>query len=309
MKQTKIIIAGTGGVGGYFGGQLARHFRNDAAVQIYFLARGNHLKQIQEHGLKIQTPGGEFTAHPTLATDNPAEIGIADFILVCTKTYDLETVIQQLIPCIGEHTVVLPLLNGLGNREKIQALLPRMQVADGCVYIVSRLKTAGVIENTGNIQTLYFGLDGVSDERFVLLESLLKQAGIEATLSENISTLCWEKFLFLSPLATATSCLNKTVGEILASETDRSILIQLMDEIQRLATAMGISVSETRTNEILKRLEALPFTTTTSMHADFQARKPHTEIESLTGFVIREARKCGIDVPTYEKLRAEITGY
>jgi 2-dehydropantoate 2-reductase len=86
MTKTKIIIAGIGGVGGYFGGLLANHFYNNENVEISFVARGEHLKEIQKNGLKVIKGENEFIAKPHIATDNPAEIGIANFIIITTKS-------------------------------------------------------------------------------------------------------------------------------------------------------------------------------------------------------------------------------
>ena len=154
MTKTKIIIAGIGGVGGYFGGLLAKHFYENENVEINFIARGQHLKEIQKSGLKVIKGKNEFIAKPNIATENPKEIGTADLIIISTKSYDLDTVIQQLRPCINKDTIILPLLNGVDSRDKIKNIYPDNLILDGCVYIVSRLKQAGVIENRGNIQTL-----------------------------------------------------------------------------------------------------------------------------------------------------------
>ena len=106
--KTKIIIVGIGGVGGYFGGLLAKHFYGRKDVEINFVARGGHLKEIQKNGLKVLKGDREFIAKPTLATDHPAEIGIANFIIITTKSYDLELIIKQLRPCINPDTIILP---------------------------------------------------------------------------------------------------------------------------------------------------------------------------------------------------------
>jgi 2-dehydropantoate 2-reductase len=119
--KTKIIIAGIGGVGGYFGGSLANYYAKDEHIEINFLARGSHLKEIQKNCLKIIKGKDEFTAKPTIASDNPSEIGIADFILICSKSYDIVAITLQLQPCIDQNTVILPLLNGVDNQQKIKA--------------------------------------------------------------------------------------------------------------------------------------------------------------------------------------------
>jgi 2-dehydropantoate 2-reductase len=297
--KTNIIIAGIGGVGGYFGGLLAKHFYDNGNVKINFVARGEHLKEIQKNGLKVIKGDTEFIARPTLATDNPSEIGIADFIIITTKSYDLEAVVQQLKPCIDQDTIILPLLNGVDSKDRIKNMLPDNIVLDGCVYLVSRLKQAGVVENSGNIQTLYFGLDNFTNDRLFLLERLFKEANIEAFLSNSISTVLWEKFIFISPTATATSYFNNSIGEVVADKEKLSIVDALIEEVKQVAKAKGIMVSEDITEKTLNKLKAMPFAATSSMHSDFKNNKPDNELQALTGYVLSEGRKYTIETPTY----------
>lgn len=305
--MTKIIIVGIGGVGGYFGGLLAKEFYNNTDVEIDFVARGEHLKAIQNNGLKVIKGNTEFIAKPRIATNEPSTIGIADFIIVCTKSYDLEQTIEQLKPCINADTIILPLLNGVDSREKIKKILPDNLILDGCVYIVSRLKEPGVIENNGNIQKLFFGLDNFTNERLTLLETLFKQATIEATLSQNISTVIWEKFIFISPTASATSYYDNCIGEIYADNEKLDTVKKLIEEVKTLAVAKRIPISDEITDKTLHVFKKMPFETTSSMHSDFRNKKPVTELHSLTGYVAREAKALSIETPTFDKIYTELS--
>lgn len=306
MTKTKIIIAGIGGVGGYFGGLLASHFYDNEKVEINFFARGQHLKEIQANGLKVIKGEIEFIAKPTLATDNPVEIGISDFIIITTKSYDLEAVIKQLRPCINQDTIILPLLNGVDSKERIKDIFPDNIVLDGCAYIVSRLKQVGVIENSGNIQTLYFGLDNFVNDKLLLLENLLKEANIEISLSKNISTIIWEKFIFISPTATATSYFDKCIGELIADNEKLKMTTTLIEEVKQIAKAKQIYVSDDITEKTVNKLKALPFETTSSMHTDFKNNKPNNELKSLTEYVIKEGRKYNLATPMYMEMYEEL---
>lgn len=298
----KIIIAGIGGVGGYFGGLLANYYYQNENVKIDFFARGKHLEEIQKTGLKVIKGKNEFIAIPNIATDNPKEIGIADLIIICTKSYDIETVIQQLSPCINMETVILPLLNGLDSNEKIKRVFPNNIVLKGCVYIVSRLKQFGVVENSGNIQKLYFGLDNYTRDKLQLFENIFRKANIEATYSDNISKIIWEKFIFLSPTAAATSYYDKCIGEVLEDEESIETLIGLIDEVKLIAKAKQIIVSDDITEQTMKILNSLPYETTSSMHSDFKNNKKNTEWGTLTGYVLEEGLNYNIDTPNYKKI-------
>lgn len=304
--MTKIIVAGIGGVGGYFGGLLAKHFYRNEKVKLFFFARGNHLNAIKQNGLLVIHGENEFIANPDIATDDAREIGIVDLIIISTKSYDLDSVIQQLKPCINEDTILLPLLNGVDSKERIQNVFSKNIVLNGCVYIVSRLKQFGVVENIGNIQNLYFGLDDFTNDKLRFFERLFIEANVEATYSGNISKAIWEKFIFLSPIATATSFYNKCIGEVLEDKESFEVLIELIEEVKLLAKAKQIIVSDNIMELTLKKLNALPFETTSSMHSDFKSKKQNTELKSLTGFVLEEGKKYSIDTPHYKKAYSEL---
>ncbi len=297
--KTKIIIAGIGGVGGYFGGMLAKCFEEDEDVSVCFLARGAHLEAMKANGLLVIKGGREFVARPSVVSDRAEELGVAEVIVICTKSYDLEATIEQLKPCINEHTIILPLLNGVDSTERIKSILPNTIVLQGCAYIVSRLTQPGVIENTGNIETIFFGGEIADDARLVHLEGLFKKADIDARLSASISNVIWEKFIFLSPIATATSYFDQCIGKLLEDEQKVEIIIALIHEVKQLAAAKQILFPDDIVETTLKKYHSLPYDTTTSMHAEFQAKKPSTELASLTAYLLLEAAKLNLPLPNY----------
>lgn len=305
-SKTNILIAGIGGVGGYFGGLLAKHFTGNDHVAVNFLARGEHLNKIKQQGLIVIKGEEEFVALPAIASNDAEDFGKVDYIIIATKSYDLEAMLEQIEICVNENTILLPLLNGVDSRERIQKVFPKNVVLDGCAYIIARLREPGVVENRGNIQTLYFGLDSLSDKRLDLLESLFKEAGIEAFHSDTISKVLWEKFIFISPTATATSYFDKCIGEVLADEQMLAITTQLIKEVIEVAKAKGIVVSENILEMTLNKLKSMPFQATSSMHSDFQNNKPKNELSALTGYVLLAAQKYKIETPTYDRLYLEL---
>ncbi len=297
--NTKIIFAGIGGVGGYFGGMAAKRYAEDTNVSVYFIARGENLRQIRESGLCVTKGEQTFTAQPKLTTDKPEEIGTADFIVVCTKSYGLNTIVEQLKPCIGKQTVIVPLLNGADITERIKALLPDTTVWQGCVYIVSSLSVPGKVETTGNVQSLFFGSDGIEDERLPRFEMLLKDAGIDAHYSRNIKRIVWEKFIFISTTATLTCYYDSDFSNIIGDEAKREMLLDLIDEAETVARAADAGVEKDMKSDIVGRLKMLPAGATSSMHRDFRARK-NTELSSLTGTIVRLSKEYGISTPRYD---------
>jgi len=299
-NKTRIVIVGIGGVGGYFGGLLAKKYNSGNEVEIIFVARGEHLEEIQRNGLTIVDGNESFITKPHLATDDYSKIGLADYIIICTKSYDLKQTIEKLKPLIHHKTILLPLLNGISASDEILEILPTANVLKGCAFIVSKIKSPGLIENSGNVQKLSFGVDGTLNDGILYLRELMVNAGLELTVSDQISTAIWEKFIFISPTATATSYFDTPIGKVLDENLDT--VLSLIAEVKNLALAKGITISEEISDKTLHAMGSMPYEVTSSMHRDYMNKKPETELEYLTGYVVRESEKLGISTPTYHKL-------
>ena len=113
----KIAIMGTGGLGGYIGERLA-----NAGREVVFIARGKHLKAIQKHGLRVESPLGNFKIKSANATYDPEDIGVVDLILFCVKTYDALDAVKLMKPMIGPNTTILPVLNGVDHIDLLTDL-------------------------------------------------------------------------------------------------------------------------------------------------------------------------------------------
>jgi 2-dehydropantoate 2-reductase len=296
----KILFAGIGGVGGYFGGKLALYAAIDPTVEVSFLARGEHLKAMQKNGLEIKERDQVFIAHPSNMSEDAAEFGIQDVVFLCCKSYDLDKMLEQIHPCIGPHTLLIPLLNGVQAREKIRLVYPNQFVCDACVYIVSQVIAPGKIHNSGNIERLFFG-NAQSDPRMDVLVQVLLKAGIDAHLREDIETVVWEKFIFLSPTANATTYFKQCLGNVLEVETSAKVIKGLLNEIIALALQKGIVLPESIYSITLEKMKALPYSTTSSMQRDAEQNKK-TEVEVLTQYVLQEAAKFNVEVPFYKSV-------
>lgn len=299
MGKIKIAVLGLGGVGGFYGGKLAKRFEDSSNVGVYFIARGAHLDAIRENGIRVISDGDDFTAKPSLATDNPAEIGIMDYIILTTKSYDLTDSIEFIKPCIGDKTVLLPLLNGGDITERIRRIVPKNTVWSGCSYIVSRKVEPGVIKSSGSYTKLVFGYDQGTNEQTKLFEKLLKEADIDVFLSPNIRESIWRKFFFISVSASLTSYFNVGFNELVDTQERLNTTVGMAEEFLKVAKAEGITLDENAAEEVVARSEVLPAGATTSMHSDFQAGN-RTELETLTGVVVQLAQKHRIRVPIYE---------
>jgi 2-dehydropantoate 2-reductase len=303
--KTRIAILGPGGVGGYFGGLLAEKYFNSENVEVIFITRAPTEKVIKEHGLRLITETSERTIFPALVTSNPGSIGPLDYLICATKSYDLEESLIPLKNCITSSTVILPLLNGVDAAERIRTIYPSAEVWDGCVYIVTRLIEPGVVKESGNINVLYFGSNTASAKRLKQFENILKEATIDARLSENIEQTIWEKFLFISPFATLTTYLDIQIAEALSNPDHKETLIALLKELKSVADAKKISLPKDIIDKTLTKMEKVSPGAISSMHSDFR-KGGKTELASLTEYVIRQGRMLNLATPIYNKIYSGI---
>jgi 2-dehydropantoate 2-reductase len=303
--QTRIGILGLGGVGGYFGGLLAKAYTQSSTIEIVFIARGETLKVVSESGLKISTDEGDTVVFPDLVSDNPEEIGILDYLICATKTYDIESSFELYKKCITSNTIILPLYNGVDASERIQKLFPENSVLQGCVYIVSMIVAPGTIKKIGSYEKLFFGTKTISNPNVTALQSIFEKAKIESYLVDPIEETVWEKFIFISALASATSYLNQNVGQILSNPDSKELYSALLNEIALLAAAKGLKLPEDIIAQTILKLEKTPNNATSSMHRDFLANHK-TEVDSLTAFVVKEGIKYGVSTPTYQKVLGKL---
>ncbi|MFV8334208.1 ketopantoate reductase family protein [Flavobacterium sp. GSP14] len=297
--KTRIGILGLGGVGGYFGGLLAKAYFESDAIEIVFIARGETQKAIAKNGLKIIADTTEIVAFPSLVSNVPEQIGKLDYLICATKTYDIETSLESIKNCITPKTILLPLYNGVDATERIQKLFSENTVLQCCVYIVAMIKSPGIIKKIGVYEKLFFGSKNAPVSKLNVLHSIFENANIESYLVENIEETVWEKFIFISALASATTYLNVNIGGILNNAENKAIYSSLLNEITAVAIAKGVALPDDIVDQTIIKLEKTPKDATSSMHRDLLAGR-NTEVVSLTKYVVDQAVKFGVATPIYQ---------
>lgn len=301
-----ILVVGIGGVGGYFGGMLAKHNEDKPNTNVYFLARGENAEAIKQYGLQVKVGDELFLTHPRKVYSSLQAADKMDFVLVCTKSYHLQQVIPEIKKCITEQTLIMPLLNGVEPAIALQAAFPTNLVASGCTYLVSQLTHPGKVDNSGAIQQIYFGIQNQKDARLSELLQIFQSAKINAEVSTNIATVVWEKYIFIAAIAATTSFYDCTIGAVLEDDQGYKILLQLLNEVTTLALAKGIVLPKTTVQTTEQKIQDLPYAGTSSMHRDF-AKGKETELENLIGYILREAKVLGIEVPGFTAIYAKLS--
>ncbi len=295
----KYLIIGAGGTGGSIGAYMT-----EAGKDVTLIARGEHLKQMQLHGLKMETTlKGNYTVHPVKATDMEHYDEQPDIIFVCVKGYSLEETIPFIRRVAKSSTIVIPILNLYGTGARLQERLQDILVTDGCIYIAAEIKQPGTIWQNGNIFRIVFGTREPEEMRQELFEVVndLKDSGIEGVLSDNIRRDALQKFAYVSPMAACGLYYHVSAGEVQKTGDARDTFVRLMREVDDLAVAMGVpfAVDIVKTN--LQILDALMPTASTSMQRDIYAGKP-SEIDGLVYEVVRLGKKYSVPTPMYEMI-------
>jgi len=253
------------------------------------------------------TPEGTFGVRPDVATDDPAEGGPFDLVFFCVKSYGLEESAGLLENHLSRGAVVVSLLNGVDNAERLRAVLPEVQVLNGCVYLSAHILRPGVVRQNVSLARLFFGLEGEEQERFRIIEKVLKDADIEAKYRKDIEKVVWEKYLFISPLASATSYLNKTFGQVLEDDSSSQLLEGLLKEVELVAREKGIPLPLDIHHLTMNKIVSFPADTKSSMQLDF-GRGGQTEIETFTGYIVKAGRRYGLATPLHEMVYKALAG-
>lgn len=312
----KICIYGAGAIGGYLAAGLAAV----DGVELSLVARGAHLKAIQERGLKLEIDGEERVCHPR-ATNNPAELGPQDYVIVCLKAHQAWEVAEQLVPLLGENTAVVTGQNGVpwwytyGLDKRFETL--RLKSVDpdnrqwnaigperaiGCVvYPATEIIAPGVVRHTYGDRFSLGEPDGSSSERCRRLADVFKAAGFDAPVLPDIRNELWLKLwgnLCFNPI----SALTRATLDVVTTQADlRSLCVHMMMEAEEIATAYGVSFRV----DLEKRIRGASRVGAhrTSMLQDLESGRP-LELDALLTAVQEMGRFARIETPYIDVILA-----
>ena len=300
----RIAVFGAGAVGAYFGGRLSAAREHDVSL----IARGEHLKALQSHGLRIESPTGDARLGPKElhATDNPADVGPVDVIFVTVKTWMVLEAAQALSPLMGEDTLVIPLQNGVEAPDQLAAALGADHVAGGTCRLFTTIVEPGLVRHTGPAPTIAVGeLDGNRTERLERVESALAAGGVNVTVSDDIRAAIWQKLLFVGPLGGVGAVTRSAMGSIRSVPESHRLLQACMEEIAAVAEAGGVALPEGAVEAAMRFCDALSADTTASMQRDIAAGRP-SELEAQVGVIARKGRDVGEPTPVHDVIYAAL---
>ena len=298
-RRPRIAVLGVGGIGGYYGGVLAR-----AGHDVFALARGANLGALRERGLVVRAPGEEWKSAVT-ASDDAGELSRSfeadDVVLVTTKAYSLDGIAPAVKRFAERGAVVVPFLNGVSAGDRLVELgVPRAQVIGGVTYISAVRIEPGVFERRSTFQRVIVGElpNGISP-RTKNIATQFADAGVEAAATEDITLALWQKFVFLASIAAACGLTRLPIGPVRDTPLGAKLIQRAVREAVAVGRARGIVLPEDEEARVMNSINSLPASSQPSLLLDLLAGSP-TEVDVLSGAIARFAEEGKIETPIHD---------
>jgi len=297
----RIAIVGSGGLGGYYGGLLAR-----TGHEVTFIARGAHLAALREKGLQVISVHGDFHVAPVRATADPAEAGPVDLVLVCVKTTAIDAAAKAARAMVGPDTVVMGLQNGIDAAERIGAAVGMDHVLGAVTWIAANIEAPGVIRQLSTFRRIVLGeLDGRDTPRLQRTVEALRRMGITIEPTGAIRKVMWTKFVFIAGFSGVGTVARLEVGGYRSVPETRAMMTRMMREVEALARAAGVDLDRDVVDQALAVIDGAAPAMKTSMQRDLEAGRP-SELESMIGVITRKGRELGVATPTADLVYAAL---
>ena len=287
----RIAVMGAGGVGGYFGGLLAR-----AGNDVTLIARGAHLEAIRAKGLHVKSPQADFSVEVE-ATDEPKEVDAVELVILTVKTYQNDVAIPAMAPLIGEHTSLLTFQNGVDSYKVLARAVGQERVLPGATYIAAQIESPGVILHRGDPGRIVFGeTDGQRTPRAQRILETFRSATIPTELSDDVVKERWTKSLLVGTLGPTTTAARTSVSRLMQHPEARDMVLSVMKETEAVARASGVKLDADAVDKTMQYVEASAKNLHASMRTDVELGRP-LELDAVTGAVVRLGREVGAPTP------------
>ncbi|RIW28247.1 ketopantoate reductase family protein [Bacillus salacetis] len=299
----KILVAGAGAVGGYFGGRLA-----EKGEDVTFLVREGRRNQLAGAGLSVQSVHGDFKLMPTtiVAGEYTAPY---DVIILSVKAYHLEAAMESIEPYVGRETMILPLLNGMSHIDALVDRFGENNVIGGLCFVESTLTSQGYVNQTSPIHDLVFGeRTGEKTARILKLEEAFSGTKANFILAENIVQEMWHKYLFITTLSGVTSLFRSPVGPIRENETGLSSINNTLEETAAIMRKLGAPIARDIEVKQLEKLNSMGYEMKSSLQRDME-KELAVEADHLYGFLLDKAKELNIETPMLQIIYANLKIY
>jgi 2-dehydropantoate 2-reductase len=296
----RVLVMGTGGVGGYYGGMLAQ-----AGEDVCFVARGRQLEALREKGLELRTQGRTLRIEPAPTVERPNQVDKPpDLALFTVKTYDTAAALEALRPAVGPDTAVLTLQNGIDSIDQLIAAFGPDRALAGVTYVASSVIEPGVINENGFSRRVVLGEpDGRVTPRVEAILDQFRRAELDAELSTNPRQALWDKFVLVAPHATISSLCQTPIGQTRQTPEAMELYRSMVGEVKAVGEAAGFAFAPDTADRIVENFMGAPPGQVSSMQRDYAAQR-RVELEALTGTVVRRGEQLGVPTPAFRALYA-----
>lgn len=299
----RVLVVGAGAVGGYFGGRLV-----EKGEDVTFLVRENRKKQIEKNGLVIKSVNGDVSLQPKTISAGD-EVEAFDVILLSTKAYHLQGAIDSIKPYVSENTMIVPLLNGIIQVEKLIETFGEEKVLGGLCFIESTLNAEGDVVQTSPAHTLMFGeRSGELTERVQRLALTFEGTKANFRLRQNIMQEMWHKYMFITAMSGATTLMRAPMGPIREEPTGAELIKRLFNEIAAVMNKIEAPLAENAIEVELSKFYKVGPEMKSSMQRDME-KGFSIEADHLQGYLITKANEHQIPVPVLETIYANLKIY
>ncbi|USK31278.1 ketopantoate reductase family protein (plasmid) [Bacillus sp. CMF21] len=299
----KVLVVGAGAVGGYFGTRLV-----ESGVDVTFLVRKNKQLLIKENGVKVQSIHGNVNILPkTITVSYPPED--YDVILVSTKSYHIDSAVEDFKRFVGKNTVIIPLLNGISHLDILSNAFPNNNVMGGLCFIESTTNEENVIVQTSPSHDLVFGeLSGETSDRVKYIKKVFSNTKASIRTSDSIISEMWAKYFFIACFSGITTLFRSSIGFIREDKDDLGIINKLINEIGLIMKAHEVPLPNNIKENQLMKIMVIPGTMKSSMLRDME-RRTQIEGEHIHGYLLNLANKYHLDTPLLKIIYFNLQAY
>jgi 2-dehydropantoate 2-reductase len=289
----RVLIAGTGGVGGYYGARLA-----DAGNDVWFLARGAKLAALRDEGLELRSDQGDVRLPDVHATDDAADAGRVDAVLFTVKAYDNEAMAGAIEAAVGPGTSITSLQNGVENEAFLSERFPQAVVLGGVARIEAWFERPGVFVQRGPQTNLTVGAFRAQDRPAAeALAVAFASTNVPFQVTDDIRAALWLKLTGICCVGGVTAYCRCPIGEARADERLAPLMADVIEEVAAVAEARDIGLAPDTAASVLRYVdEFLDPRLKSSMCRDVEAGRP-LEVHWLNGAIVRFGREAGIATP------------
>jgi 2-dehydropantoate 2-reductase len=286
----RTLIVGAGAVGGFVAARMAGH-----GLDVDVLARPASAARLRAHGLTLTDGTTSETFKPGVVTAGELSAPF-DLVILAVKADALDQALDDAAPAIGPATVVVPFINGLGHLDAMTSRLGPA-AAGGVLRVSTDRQDDGSIAILSPLFEAELGeLDGSATSRIEAVADVLRQAGATVTVSPDIVSRMWVKWVFIASLGALTSLMRAPVGDIAALAAGRGLAAGLLAEIAAVADAAGHALDAGTLAAVGGQLTAAGSPMTASLSRDLMAGHP-TEVEPVLGDLVERGHRLGLSLP------------